>query len=721
MSKVCRYSWLWNIKFANLQQLTIADWYKQPDGVVFGHCKPTNLAPYDQVQLFFEEIGMPRQSDIGIYVVVDDAERRIISAQLSRRPALVPKVIMPKICNYDSLLRQLRNPRSYKLWDQSSITIVAQIDQHYSASFALSILELVKWAANPTSNTRLRVLTLSAFDEPEESIQRALEYFCPKLTISLVESPAEIRIARAAPTRLPWTDPESVEEAVKLVKEQVDRRKTSIVLCHPVEAREIVAMLAEKGVKVNQLRNGDRFVDHLLRLRIDPVDPDVPPPVFFCTGTSRIPMEFHNLGAIVISRRRQADLWEYGRIVCQPEQTSQWEMDQAVSYLWQTSTPTMGITILAPEPSTLRKLPRRRVDNDQAIAFLVDVFANFDGMAMDDILACFLTDYAIFQSNMSQLELMKCARMCDDDVRLCSLEPGARQELLLDLLPVFRYQSFASWFLATGITLPGVTSAAKRAMIRLAAIVHMGVGFIDRKSTLCQETPDTNMALRLRILASKISMKVQMPNALIAQGGLWLALAAWHCAFMHGFRDGVKTSHRINLCSNGDGAGMVTIITWLAKRIADFVDELEGLVGIQPQDRGNRPLVLDENDCKQIQEAMLQAWMHRTVGITKRRDADGKECFRATDMVSMNTNISLSESHFIPIEGMMGSRGTGDEVILLAALSLKRPLRQRFGAKFVYGVVLPAECIREWQDKEKGRNFLVDIRCHHPPYEKPDV
>ncbi|QLI68287.1 uncharacterized protein G6M90_00g051100 [Metarhizium brunneum] len=75
---------------------------------------------------------------------------------------------MPNICNYASLLQQLRNSRSYKSWEQASITIVAQIDQYYSVLFALSILELVKWAANPTSNARLRVLTLSAFEESDD-------------------------------------------------------------------------------------------------------------------------------------------------------------------------------------------------------------------------------------------------------------------------------------------------------------------------------------------------------------------------------------------------------------------------------------------------------------------------------------------------------------------------------------------------------------------------
>ncbi|KAG8405481.1 hypothetical protein J3458_022135 [Metarhizium acridum] len=664
---------------------------------------------------------MPRQGNVTIYVVADDAESRVISAELTHRPALVPRATMPDICDYASLLRQLRNPRAYKLWEQASVTIVAQIDQHYSASFALSILELVKWAANPTSNTRLRLLTLSSFEEPEESIQRALEYFCPNLTISLVEPPAQIRTARAASTRLSWTDPESVDEAVKLVKEHAYRRKTSIVFCHPDEARDIVADLAGRGVKVNQLFNGDRFVGDSLRLRIKPVNPDVPPTVFFCTETSQIPMEIHNLGAIVISRRREAHLWEYGRIVREPEQTSQWEVDRAVSYLWQTSTPTMGITVLAPETSRLRKLPRRRVDNDQAIAFLVDLFANFDGMNVDDMLSCFLTDYAIFQSNMSQLEAMKCARVCDDDVRLFSLEPGAGQELLLDLLPLFQYQFLPAWFLATGITLPGVSLSAKRAMTRLAVIVHEGVDFIDRKSALWQERSDADKVQHLRTLASKIVTRVQMPHELIAQGGLWLALAAWHCASMHGFRKGVNASHRNHLCADVATGGIVSIQTRLAKRIGDLVHKLEGFVGIGPQDRGNRLLVLDENDCKQIQTVMVQTWMHRTVGITKGLDANGIECFRATDMVSMDTTLHLSGSHLMPIRAMMGSHGTGDEVMLLAALSLSRPLRPRAGIQFGAGVVLPAECIREWQNKGKDRDFLVDIRCHHPLCDKSEV
>ncbi|KHO11652.1 hypothetical protein MAA_10596 [Metarhizium robertsii ARSEF 23] len=709
-----------------MSKLTLTDWANQPEAVVFGHCNPNNLAPYEQVQLLFEGMDMTAEGHVKLYVVADDTESQIMSAELKQRAALSPDFAIPNICDYALLLQQLRKTKVSKLWEQACVTIVAQIDQYCSAPFALAILELVKWAANPTSQTRLRFLTVSTFEEPEESVQRALEYFCPKLTVSLVQVPTRVAITRPAPKRLLWSDPDSVDEVVKLVKAQVDGQRTSIVLCHPDEIHAIITGLLRMRARVNNLVNSSRFLAHILAMRIEPVKPGSFPAVLFCTEKSQIPMEIHNLGAIIISRRRQAAIWECGRIVYKPEQTSQWEVNQAVSYVWQTSTPTTGITILAPEASKLAELlPRRRVDNDQSIPFLLDLLANFDGMSMDDMLACFVTDFPIVYSNLSQLKLMKCARECSDNLRMFSLVPGNAQELLLELLPQFEHQFLPAWFLATGITFPGATVSAKKAMIRLAAIVHEGVGFIDRGSIFWQEVPEIEKAEHLQTLGYKISGQFKMPHGLMRQGGLWVALAAWHSASvtLQGFKDVSKAETDADCVKDiANGSRIVLIQTQLAKRIADLVDKLEDFIGISPQDKGNQPLSLDENDCIVIQTVMVQTWMHRTIGIAKRPRADGAgHTILCTDMVSMDTPVASSGTDLMPFAAIMESPGTGDASMLVAALHLQRHLRTRTPVLFGSCVMLPIERIWEWQSNEGGKDFLLHIRCHHPPVGEPEV
>lgn len=658
------------------------------------------------------------EGNINIYVVADDVERRTMSAELEYRKSTTP--VMPVVFDYASLLRELQNPGISKWWEVARVTIVARIDQYYSAPFALSILELVKWAANPTSETRLRFLTVSAFEEPEESIQRALYYFCPKLTVSLVESPSQIQVDRAAPRRLLWADPESFDEAVKLLHDQASRRMTSIVLCHPDEAWEMSMGLSSKNPYFDAIHYSHRFLKTFLEFR-DGLG-ETAPAVLFCLEPRQIPIEVKNLGAIIISRRRQAALWEHGQVVQKPEQTSQWEVEQAISYVLQTSSPKIGVTILAPETSKLRKLPRRRVDNDQAIPFLVNLFANFDGLDTGRMLLCFVTRFAVFDFNVSQLKLMKCVCESNDDARMFSLVPGNAQKLLLDLLPQFQYQFLPAWFLATGITLPGATVSAKKAMIRLAAIVHRGVDFVNGQSIFMQQVPDSEKVERLQTLAYKISMQFRMPHELMKQGGLWVALAAWHSASvtMQGFKDtfnAEKVEDTIKDIANE--TGIMYIRTLLALQIGDLVGKLEDFVGISPQDKGNIPLFLDENDCEVIENVMV-TWMHCAVGIVKTTNAHGDTYVFASSMVSMDSTLIPSNYSLMPISAVMGTRGTKDDAMFLAVMSLLRGLRPRTGVQFGACVVLPVERIREWE-ANNNQELLKQLRCPYPLVEEPEV
>lgn len=657
---------------------------------------------------------MTAQGHVNIYVVADDVERRTMSAELEYRKSTTP--VMPVVFDYASLLRELQNPGISKWWEAARVTIVARIDQYYSAPFALSILELVKWAANPTSETRLRFLTVSAFEEPEESIQRALYYFCPNLTVSLVESPTQVQIDHAAPIRRLWADAESFDEAVDLVVYQISKRMTSIVFCHPDEAHEI-----SKGLYLNEIQYNSRFEKEFLEIR-DGLG-ETAPAVLFCFEPRQILTEVKNLGAIIISRRRQAALWEYGQVVQKPEQTSQWEVEQAISYALQTSSPKIGVTILAPETSKLRKLPRRRVDNDQAIPFLVNLFANFDGLDTGRMLLCFVTDFPIFDFNVSQLKLMKCVCESNDDARMFSLVPGNAQKLLLDLLPQLQYQFLPAWFLATGITLPGATVSAKKAMIRLAAIVHRGVDFINDQSIVWKQVPDSEKVERLQTLAYKISMQFRMPHELMKQGGLWAALAAWHSASvtMQGFRDSVNaTDLRDTIRDIANETGIMYVQTQLALQIGDLVGNLEDFVGISPRDKGNIPLFLDENDCEVIENVMVQTWMHCAVGIVKTTNAAGDTYLRASSMVSMDSTLIPNNYSLMPIGAVMGSRGTKDNAMILAAMSLVRGLRPRTGVQFGACVVLPAERMQEWE-ANNNQDFLKQLRCPHPLVEEPEV
>lgn len=662
---------------------------------------------------------MTAQGHVNIYVVADDVERRTMSAELEYRKSTTP--VMPVVFDYASLLRELQNPGISKWWEAARVTIVARIDQYYSAPFALSILELVKWAANPTSETRLRFLTVSAFEEPEESIQRALYYFCPKLTVSLAESPTQVQIDHAAPIRRLWADAESFDEAVDLVVYQISKRMTSIVFCHPDEAHEISEGLDSRQAYLNEIQYNSRFEKEFLEIR-DGLG-ETAPAVLFCFEPRQILTEVKNLGAIIISRRRQAALWEYGQVVQKPEQTSQWEVEQAISYVLQTSSPKIGVTILAPETSKLRKLPRRRVDNDQAIPFLVNLFANFDGLDTGRMLLCFVTDFPIFDFNVSQLKLMKCVCESNDDARMFSLVPGNTQKLLLDLLPQFQYQFLPAWFLATGITLPGATVSAKKAMIRLAAIVHRGVDFINDQSIFWKQVPDSEKAERLQTLAYKISMQFRMPHELMKQGGLWAALAAWHSASvtMQGFRDSVNaTDLRDTIRDIANETGIMYVQTQLALQIGDLVGNLEDVVGISPRDKGNIPLFLDENDCEVIENVMVQTWMHCAVGIVKTTNADGDTYLRASSMVSMDSTLIPNNYSLMPIGAVMGSCGTKDNAMILAAMSLVRGLRPRTGVQFGACVVLPAERMQEWE-ANNNQDFLKQLRCPHPLVEEPEV
>ncbi|KAH0594128.1 hypothetical protein MHUMG1_07967 [Metarhizium humberi] len=702
-----------------MSKLTVANWANQPDAVVFGHCNPTNLAPYEQVRLLFKEMNTAMEGNVNIYVVADNVERQMMLLELEYRKSTTP--VMPVVFVYASLLQELQNPGISKWWEAACVTIVARIDQYYSAPFALSILELVKWAANPTSETRLRFLTVSAFEEPEESIQKALYYFCPKLTVSLVESPTQIQIDHAAPIRRLWADAESFDEAVELLRDQASRRMTSIVLCHPDEAWEMSMGLSSINSYFNEIHYSDRFLKEFLEFR-DGLG-ETAPAVIFCLEPRQIPIEVKNLGAIIISRRRQAALWEYGLVVQKPEQTSQWEVEQAISYVLQTSSPKIGVTILAPETSKLRKLPRRRVDNDQAIPFLVNLFANFDGLDTGRMLLCFVTDFPIFDFNVSQLKLMKCVRESNDAARMFSLVPGNSQKLLLDLLPQFQYQFLPAWFLATGITLPGATVSAKKAMIRLAAIVYQGMDFINDQSIFWQQVPDSEKVERLQTLAYKISMQFRMPHELMKQGGLWAALAAWHSASvtMEGFKDVVNAKKLKDTIKDiANETGIMYIQTQLAEQIGDLVERLEDFVGISPKDKGNIPLFLDENDCEVIENVMVRTWMHRAVGIVKRVLADGETYLRASSLVSMDSTLRLSWQCLVPIGAVLGSRGTIDDAMILAAMSLVRSLRPRTGVQAGACVVLPAERMREWETNN-DQDFAIQLRCPHPLVEEPEV
>lgn len=667
-------------------------------------------------------MDMPQEDNVNIFVVADDAERQILEAELNDRPITDSEIIQPEIFDYSMLLGHLRGVGGRQWLQRSSITIVGEIDHHYSATFALSILEVVQWLKLSSNEAMFRFLTISALEQPEEPIQRVVEFFYPGLMISLVDCPNQVSTNFVRAEHLKWTDGEFVEVSAYLIQKQVDRRRTSMVFCHSEEARYIMARLKALNTPIRAVFADDRSVEVILQILRDPNDTKMLPVVFFLTKYTQLPMIIFRLGAILISHRRAAPLWEYGRIVNTIEPVSECEMARITSYLWQTSTPMEMVTILAPEKSSLRRLPRRRVDNDHGMTFLVDIFANFKDMGIHDVQYCFISDYAIMETNLMQLVRMECFGPHDGNGRLLHIATGIRSETLLGLLPILEYKFLPSWFLACGLVSPQATESAKRAMIRLAAIIHEGLGVIHEGGVFWSGVSSTEKMAALDVFANKIAEQFDMPSSIFRQGGLWVALAAWHTLSMkmRGFEAGMSLTGDADIMKDiAPPRGIIFLNSTRAERIQRTVVKLESFAGLESL---NERLVLTEVDCIAIQDVMIQTWMHQTICIfadpkedqvpDDEEDEEDKAIeYKFVDLVVGTTSgMHPSIWSLIPIDGVMGSRGTTSNIMIVAALSFNVSLHPSFGTLFGGCVVLPEDRIRAWQDLGEDREFAKDIR-----------
>jgi hypothetical protein len=115
-------------------------------------------------------------------------------------------------------------------------------------------------------------------------------------------------------------------------------------------------------------------------------------------------------------------------------------------------------------------------------------------MAIAPLLQCFVTDFTRVQFNM--------------------MEPGQRSDLLLSFLPEFTYQFLQPLFLATGLSSQNITTAAKKAMIRIAAIMHQGIDVIT------QDVLAASLMDYLNPFLHKVSVQFSMPQQPFMHGGI---------------------------------------------------------------------------------------------------------------------------------------------------------------------------------------------------------
>ncbi|KAK3191640.1 hypothetical protein K4F52_002455 [Lecanicillium sp. MT-2017a] len=691
---------------ASAPSVDLPAWFNQHSETAFGHCKRTTDRMVYRVHnalLALEKLA--GEGKYTFYYAVpgfetaqlllwelSDIDRTANSEQTSQRSIII---------NYNALIEILRNQTDIQ--SQDCVTFVIEFDYEFSAEFALSLIELTFYAREPRG-TKLRVLTTSIYDDVDVSLVRLQSLVCPNIARAVVVQLDNDHRAAYLPQLVPAHTEDGnsfIVEAARLIQAASANGQCSIVMCHSEEEDKIRPLL-DSVPSMNLGRTSAEHIGGYIKSLLE-VEVNTGMAIFLPKAT-RFPIKVPRLKAVIVSSFCNATIWQGGRLVKVAQNVSQHEIRELLDSAIETTTPAQEVEILVPADDTFRRhFPRRRVDGEQIWGLIVEGISNYRAVDCTALLGCFVTNPIVLNAAFKQLCVMGCIqvdrRSTDGNAyRLNATHKGRR---LLQLLPAMEYKIFPAWFLAVGLALHGVTPAATRAMIRIAAMEFLP-GRILSQFELNMFTPDAE--LQLARLCEGIAEYVSMPRRMLLQGNVWMCLAIYEASFRisNGFTNDVASV-------NVSETPAVSVAAAAARVIAAHVEWLECLLGAQQADA--QVLSLSSDDCRLIQQAMTDAWMYRILHI--RSTMLGRQLHITVEdpTTEHGGGLDISTLDMWPVNQALGPYENEKRAVIVSA-EINRVLAPVGDtvASFFHTAVLPFTCIANWQDRNPGLKYLNVVR-----------
>ncbi|KAJ2974117.1 hypothetical protein NQ176_g6230 [Zarea fungicola] len=641
------------------QTQDLSAWFTKPEQVKFAHARLPDEVPTKQIKYIVNVTDeMAAKDHLIVILVADPLERQLLVADLLHREAELMTGKRDKILIYDyaEFYAMLNHEDGWKGWFRKQVTIACHIDLHFSAAFALCMIHLMLVAKNPFGNTFLRVLTLS----DSEMVEKPL-WDCMVRLGMLKQNFSHVRLglAGAQPTpgqridSAPWSETESFASFVSQESTRnFNCRDSTLVACSEDDCTSVNALVAGK---LPFIYLEETMIPTAIKTIHSKGEAKVPT-MYIMTGSSQLLVHFENVAGFFTSGRRFAGCWESGRIVDSTILQSRREMRQAVNHSRYSRRPV--ITIRYPADSEHPENPPRKVDNGDAWGFLAGLSLALDRSSVDflRIAGCFMSDHAALYGVLRQLHAMDF--MEPDPSRpgypVFTFPRRRAVACVRRLLPILHFDFTAAWFLAVGLDTQGVSRAAQRAMVVIAAITTTPGSFVAIKS-LC-EALDEAAAEKLSGKTETLSQDLSMIFGHTLRNGKRIDLYRSHM---------VPVLHRVQSILNAIGDTSLL---------------------------GPEPLQLTEKDCDTIQSAICLAWHPYSVAV--RVDGDGGLVI--TDLVTKNCQ-SFEQSTLDPFQILLalGTPGTDDRELFVAAREVSRAADGRLC--FSKSVVLPFTVIEDRQ------------------------
>lgn len=710
--------------------------------VPFGHVRAARTAAWmglpHRAKALISQCQANKDISSVVYAVLNDWERDVLVDILSSQLLETTKELdtAQKICiiRHADLYAASKSINCGGLLDPK-LVVICEVDGHYSLEFALGMTRLML-SAKGLAPGGAHILTVS-HEATEKSLAQLLRCCVSSATrfrqFNLGHETSEQDLNVHHCDSVPASQDGLITEVVDALKKKED------VLCFTSNGEFIKAVIEKMPAEAYFLALSDKmmpYTAYVKAMRRDDSDtlftsdqevPRDPWPVLYVVNdAARTPFTINHLGLVVVSRLRIGIEFDRasGHVLKTLVKRSETEIKDALAHAYLSGKAARDVAIFSDSPlgSSSLQVPRRRLENDQNMAFLFEIAQLADQIHLGPLLNCLITDVDILVETTRRLERGRWLqrRESKPDNRCGYILPSTdRASRLTSILPMLDYDFAPAAFLAGFAG----DEPALRAAVRIAAIAHQPDEMLEI-STFAESAASIGVTLEEYFggLSLCFSSFCKIPTEVMRQGVLWAKLCAWHKVAMqtNNFAGDERMSENSadwaildSTFECGPLARALPLRKNACVHLCRIVDRLERTLGILPPLPNAPPakIELEVADMARIQDEMLNAWMDGLVWINK-----APKCLYDCVAVRID-DISLSTwEYFDPAMVPESPETPTSKGLFALALKIRKHVggtnEGRDSWEFDNIVILPMASLARWGDVNGGSVLDAARSCY---------
>lgn len=591
------------------------------------------------------------------------------------------------IQSYKSLLYWMRRP-GFFAWSRKLATFVCQFDAHFSAQFALGMIDLMYAVRTPSPERTVRLLLLANDSTIDPSLEEAM-------TVAFGEQVfTNVHLGESSFLDIPATalSVPCIMETLLQKCENPTPQSTLLVFCPRETANFYVQILSSDWI---YMFNDTSYLEQIRQELIMKKNPSKPK-ILFMVEPDIVPIPLCDVSTIIICGFVTVDIWERGRKLQQTKLMSVYEKQQALLYWLQCpNEQTVEVVMPAGDFGSGAAMPFRQLDNAQSWGFMADLMLRFPNFLK--LAACFVgrpTSMIHTLQSLVTLGFINPSAIAPNN----GVPTTARG--MAALLGFMDHDFFLARFLYVGIKTPNVTAAARRAMLIIGAIIKSNRHILDGSRLMRERQAVADGPAGLgRDLAAKAAPFFSMPGYLYLHGSIWVSLAVWHVA-MH-TRPDITTSTASAYMEWPEVPDLLVDSKGIRTTVQTLV-QLERKSGMSALADGKAvPLHLTAADCHFINQAFVEAWPHKAVRIEATPESDNPSSglhyrYQAMDVASnIKCNMIPDITETFRPWAAFGTPGTTPTSMMIAALDVR--IDEEGNLNYSNVVLLPNDLAVRWR------------------------